>query len=77
MARGGLLATNQIPVIFNHVFHVAATRVGWYAVNFAAAGVLTGAGVKVAFSGGGGSLVKIYPTRRRRRWRSDCQQTRR
>ena len=56
-----LLATNQIPVIFNHVFTLPQRESDGYAVNFAAAGVLTRAGVKVAFSGGGGSLVKNLP----------------
>jgi imidazolonepropionase-like amidohydrolase len=56
-----LLATNNVPVIFNHVFTQPPRETDGYAVNFSAPGVLTKAGVKVAFSGGGGSLVKNLP----------------
>lgn len=56
-----LLATNHIPVIFNHVFTTPQRDADSYDVNFRAAGVLTKAGVKVVFSGGGASLVKNMP----------------
>ena len=57
----GLLATNKIPVIFNHVFTLPQRGEDNYDAQFRAAGILAKAGVKVAFSGGGGSLVKNLP----------------
>lgn len=56
-----LLATNRVPVIFSHVFAVPQRGTDDYDAQFRAAGVLSKAGVKVAFSGGGGSLVKNLP----------------
>lgn len=56
-----LLATNHVPVIFNHVFTTPQRDAEGYDVNFRAAGILTKAGVKVVFSGGGASLVKNMP----------------
>jgi imidazolonepropionase-like amidohydrolase len=56
-----LLATNNVPVIFNHVFTQPPRETDGYAANFSAPGVLTRAGVKVVFSGGGGTLVKNMP----------------
>ena len=56
-----LLATNKIPVIFNHVFTQPLRAEYGYDSHFRAASVLTKAGVKVAFSGGGASLVKNMP----------------
>jgi imidazolonepropionase-like amidohydrolase len=56
-----LLATNKVPVIFSHVFTQPQRETDGYQVNFSAAEVLTKAGVKVAFSGGEGSLVKNLP----------------
>ena len=56
-----LLATYKIPVIFNHVFTQPLRGEDGYDAHFRAAGVLTKAGVKVAFSGGGASLVKNMP----------------
>ena len=56
-----LLATNKIPVIFNHTFTQPIRDSDGFDVHFRAASVLTKAGVKVAFSGGGGSLVKNMP----------------
>ena len=61
-----LLATNNVPVIFKHVFTQPQRETDGYAVNFSAPSVLTKAGVKVAFSGGGdpggnGSLAKNLP----------------
>jgi len=56
-----LLATNRIPVIFNHVFSLPQRGEDNYDAQFRAAGVLSKAGVKIAFSGGGGSLVKNLP----------------
>ena len=56
-----LLATNKIPVIFNHVFTQPLRGEDGFDVHFRAASVLTKAGVKVAFSGGGSSLVKNMP----------------
>lgn len=58
---GELLATNNVPVIFSHVFTQPQREIDGYNVNFNAAGVLAKAGVKVAFSGGEGSLVKNLP----------------
>jgi imidazolonepropionase-like amidohydrolase len=56
-----LLATNNVPVIFSHVFSLPQRGEDRYDAQFRAAGVLSKAGVKVAFSGGGGSLVKNLP----------------
>ena len=56
-----LLATNKIPVIFNHVFTQPQRAEDNFDTHFRAASVLSKAGVKVAFSGGGGSLVKNLP----------------
>ncbi len=56
-----LLATNKVPVIFSHVFTQPQRDSDAYNVNFAAAGVLSKAGVKVVFTGGGASLVKNLP----------------
>jgi len=56
-----LLATNNVPVIFSHVFTQPQHDWDGYDVQFRAAGILNKAGVKVAFSGGGGSLVKNLP----------------
>lgn len=56
-----LLATNHVPVIFSHVFSLPQRATDDYDAQFRAAGVLSKAGVKVAFSGGGGSLVKNLP----------------
>ena len=56
-----LLATNQVPVIFSHVFTQPGSETDGYDIQFRAAEVLRRAGVKVAFSGGGGSLVKNLP----------------
>jgi imidazolonepropionase-like amidohydrolase len=59
----GLLASNNIPVIFNHVFTQPARDSDAYDVNFAAPGVLQKAGVKVVFglSSYRDSLVKNLP----------------
>jgi len=57
----GLLATNQVPVIFSHVYTQPQRAEDGYEVQFRAAGILSRAGVKIAFSGGGGSLVKNLP----------------
>jgi imidazolonepropionase-like amidohydrolase len=56
-----LLATNHVPVIFDHVYTQPQRETDGYPVHFRAAGVLNKAGVKFAFSGGGGSLVKNLP----------------
>lgn len=56
-----LLATNHVPVIFSHVYTQPQRETDGYAANFSAAGVLSRAGVKVVFSGSGGSLVKNLP----------------
>ncbi len=56
-----LLATNKIPVIFNHVFTQPLRSEDNFDAHFRAASVLTKAGVKVAFSGGGAALVKNMP----------------
>jgi len=56
-----LLATNKIPVIFNHVFTQPLRAEDGYDAHFRAASVLTKAGVKVTFSGGGAALVKNVP----------------
>jgi len=57
----GLLATNQVPVVFSHVFTLPQRDTDAYDAQFRAAGILTKAGVKLAFSGGGASLVKNLP----------------
>lgn len=56
-----LLATNKIPVIFNHVFTQPLRGEDNFNAHFRAASVLTTAGVKVTFSGGGSTLVKNMP----------------
>jgi imidazolonepropionase-like amidohydrolase len=56
-----LLATNNVPVIFSHVFTQPVRETDGYDIYFRAPEVLRKAGVKVAFSGGGGSLVKNLP----------------
>jgi imidazolonepropionase-like amidohydrolase len=56
-----LLASNSVPVIFNHVFSLPQSETDDYAVHFRAPSVLSQAGVKFAFSGTGGSLVKNLP----------------
>jgi imidazolonepropionase-like amidohydrolase len=56
-----LLATNNVPVIFSHVFTQPQREVDGYDAQFRAAGVLSKAGVRIAFSGGSGSLVKNLP----------------
>jgi imidazolonepropionase-like amidohydrolase len=56
-----LLATNHVPVIFSHVYSLPQRATDDYDSQFRAAEVLSKAGVKVAFSGGGGSLVKNLP----------------
>ena len=56
-----LLATNKIPVIFNHVFTQPLRSEDSFDTHFRAPSVLTEAGVKVAFSGGGAALVKNMP----------------
>jgi imidazolonepropionase-like amidohydrolase len=56
-----LLATNHVPVIFSHVFTQPVRETDGYDVHFRAPEVLRQAGVKVVFSGGGGSLVKNLP----------------
>lgn len=56
-----LLATNHVPVIFSHVYTQPQRETDGYAANFSAAGVLSRAGLKVVFSGSGGSLVKNLP----------------
>ena len=56
-----LLATNNVPVIFSHMFSLPQRGEDRYDAQFRAAGVLSKAGVKIAFSGGGGSLVKNLP----------------
>jgi imidazolonepropionase-like amidohydrolase len=57
----GLLASNNIPVIFNRVFTLPSQDTDGYDVQFRAAGILSQAGVKFTFSGDGGSLVKNLP----------------
>jgi imidazolonepropionase-like amidohydrolase len=56
-----LLATNNVPVIFSHIFTQPQRETDGYNINFSAAGVLAKAGVQVAFSGGEGSLAKNLP----------------
>jgi imidazolonepropionase-like amidohydrolase len=56
-----LLATNKVPVIFNHTFTLPQRTTDAYDAQFRAAGILSRAGVRFAFSGGGGSLVKNLP----------------
>jgi imidazolonepropionase-like amidohydrolase len=55
------LATNNVPVIFSHTFSLPQRAEDNYDAQFRAAGVLHRAGVKLAFSGGGGALVKNLP----------------
>ncbi len=57
----GLLATNQIPVVFNHVFSLPQRDTDNHDAQFSAAKVLHQAGVKVTFGAGGASLVKNLP----------------
>ena len=59
----GLLASNNIPVIYNHVFTQPTRDVDAYDAHFAAPAVLQKAGVKVVFglSGARDSLVKNLP----------------
>jgi len=57
----GLLATNQVPVIFSHVFSLPSRETDGYDAQFRAAGILHAAGVKLALSGGESSLVKNLP----------------
>ena len=59
----GLLATNGIPVIYEHVFTQPARDTDAYDAQFAAAEVMRQAGVKVVFSTGtdSASLVKNLP----------------
>jgi imidazolonepropionase-like amidohydrolase len=56
-----LLATNNVSVIFSHTFTQPLRAEDDFDAHFRAASVLTKAGVKVAFSGGGASLVKNLP----------------
>jgi imidazolonepropionase-like amidohydrolase len=59
-----LLATNQVPVIFGHVFTQPARDTDAYDVHFRAPEVLRRAGVRVAFTVGGefaASLAKNLP----------------
>lgn len=59
----GLLASNSVPVIYNHVFTQPPRDTDVYDVQFAAPGVLQKAGVKVAMGLGSyrASLVKNLP----------------
>ncbi len=57
----GLLASNNVPVIFNHVFTQPQRDSDFYDVHFTAPKVLHQAGVKVVFGAGGASLVKNLP----------------
>lgn len=56
-----LLASNNVPVIFAHTFTLPQRAEDSYDTQFRAAGILNQAGVKLAFSGGGASLVKNLP----------------
>lgn len=56
-----VLAANNVPVIFSHIFTLPQRGEDNYDAQFRAAGILNKAGVKLAFSGGGGSLVKNLP----------------
>lgn len=56
-----LLASNHVPVIFSHVFTLPPRDSEGYDVQYRAAGILSKAGVKLAISGGEGSLVKNLP----------------
>jgi imidazolonepropionase-like amidohydrolase len=61
-----LLATNNVPVLFSHVFTQPQRGEDGYDAQFRAAGILSKAGGKIAFSGGGGpggngSLAKNLP----------------
>lgn len=59
----GLLASNNVPVIYNHMFNQPPTDTDAYDVQYAAPGVLSKAGVKVVMSLSSyrGSLVKNLP----------------
>jgi imidazolonepropionase-like amidohydrolase len=59
----GLLASNSIPVIYNHIFTQPPTDTDSYDVQFAAPAVLHRADVKVVFWAGhdGATLVKNLP----------------
>jgi len=59
----GLLASNNIPVIYNHVFTQPPRDADAYDVQYAAPGILQQAGVKLVFglSSYRGSLVKNLP----------------
>lgn len=59
----GLLASNNVPVVYNHIFTQPARDSDAYDVQFAAPGVLQKAGVKVAMSLSSyrDSLVKNLP----------------
>lgn len=52
----GLLATNRIPVIYEHVFTQPVRDTESYDAHFAAPAILNKAGVTVMFSGGPGSF---------------------
>ncbi len=56
-----LLASNNVPVIFNHVFNLPQRDTDDYAAQYSGPAVLHRAGVKIAFSGTGASLVKNLP----------------
>ena len=56
-----LLATNQIPVIYEHAQATPARDTDSYATQFRAPEILRAAGVRVAFSIGGATLVKNLP----------------
>ncbi len=56
-----LLASNNVPVVFNHVFSLPPRDSDDYAVQYRGAATLHRAGVKFAFSGTGASLVKNLP----------------
>lgn len=57
----GLLATNHIPVIYEYAQSTPARDTDSYAAQFRAPEVLRAAGVTVAFSIGGATLVKNMP----------------
>jgi imidazolonepropionase-like amidohydrolase len=57
----GLLATNHIPVIYEHAQNPPWHDINSYDVQFKAPEVLRAAGVTVAFSIGGATLVKNMP----------------
>lgn len=56
-----LLVSNNVPVIFSHTYSLPQRADDDYDAQFRAAGILNKAGVKLAFSGGGGALVKNLP----------------